>query len=60
MGLALGAGAMILGSGCAASGACPTCGACVTGIPLLAAPLIIDSAIILVGNLKNNKEQEYL
>ncbi|MFC1936494.1 hypothetical protein ACFLYP_02375 [Chloroflexota bacterium] len=54
-GLVLGAGIMVLGSGCALSGQCATCGACAAGVPLLAAPILIDGAIILADKVKDRK-----
>lgn len=51
-GVALGAGMLLLGTGCATSGQCASCGACATGFPILAAPILLDGAIILVGKAK--------
>lgn len=58
-GLALGLGAMVAGSGCAAAGQCTSCGACAAGIPLLAAPILIDGAIILVNKAKEGNQSEH-
>jgi hypothetical protein len=51
LGAALGSGLVILGQGCAASGQCPACGACIARLPILALPLLADSAIVLVGRV---------
>ena len=56
-GVALGAGMLLLGTGCATTGQCASCGACATGFPILAAPILVDGAIILIGKAKSKIEK---
>lgn len=51
LGLSLGSGIMILGQGCA-GGACLSCGACASKLPMLALPILADAALIMVGKTR--------
>jgi hypothetical protein len=54
LGAALGSGLVILGRGCAASGQCPACGACITKLPIVALPLLVDGVVVLAGRVRES------
>ena len=57
IGMTLGIGSTFLNQGCIASGMCPACGSCMTRLPLLAVPFLLDGAIMLVGKMLPVKEK---
>jgi hypothetical protein len=58
MGAALGSSLAFFSGGCAASGQCPTCGACVARLPILALPVLADGAVMLVGHVQRAVEEK--
>lgn len=57
LGAVLGTGAMIFGQSCAATGQCASCGgACMTRLPLLAVPILVDGAIVLAKRIKSKED----
>jgi hypothetical protein len=57
LGMVLGSGAMIFGQSCAATGQCASCGgACMTRLPLLAVPILVDGAIVLAKRIKSKED----
>jgi hypothetical protein len=59
LGAVVGTGAMIFGQSCAATGQCASCGgACVSRLPLLAVPILVDGAIVMAKKIKNKEGSE--
>ena len=59
LGAVIGTGAMIFGQSCAATGQWLNCGgACVSRLPILAVPILVDGAIVLAKKIKDKKASE--
>ncbi len=59
LGAVLGTGAMIFGQSCAATGQCASCGgACMSRLPILAVPILVDGAIVLAKKIKSKEGSE--
>ena len=58
LGVVLGSGALMFGQSCASTGHCLNCGACVSKLPILAVPILVDGAIVMVEKVKSKKVSE--
>lgn len=57
-GITLAIGTTFLGQGCPLVGQCPTCGACLPRLPLLALPLVADGVVFLSTKVMKRRAEK--